>query len=199
MLKVAHMLTVAVGSQNPVKVDAVRSVMGRLIGKVKVTPVKVDPKVPSQPIGVEQTLRGAINRASLALEKTGADLGVGIEAGLIEFPQTKTGYMDFQYCAITDREGWTTLGCGPGFEYPPHVIQAVFTRKIEVGVAMMELTGIKDLGRKQGAIGYLTHGVIPRKKLTEISVIMAMIPRINKQLYTTTNTPLTKKATQKKT
>ncbi|MBS7248746.1 MAG: inosine/xanthosine triphosphatase [Candidatus Jordarchaeales archaeon] len=177
------MLVVAVGSENPVKVDAVKRVMHKLMGSIKVIPVKVDPGIPKQPIGIEQTLEGAINRAKNALNQTNANLGVGIEAGLISVPSTKTGYMDFQYCAIIDREGWLTVGCGPGFEYPPQVITRVLEEKLEVGEAMSRMTGIENLGRKQGAIGYLTHGIMNRRRLTEISVLMAMIPRINRQLY----------------
>lgn len=177
------MVTVAVGSENPVKVGAVKRVMRKLIGHVKVVPVKVDPGVPRQPVGAEETIKGAINRAREALTRTGADLGVGIEAGLVKVPATMTGYMDFQYCAIIDKDGWITIGCGPGFEYPPRVVAMVLGEKMEVGEVMSQLTGIENLGRKQGAIGYLTHGMINRRRLTEISVIMAMIPRINRELY----------------
>lgn len=177
------MLVVAVGSENPVKVDAVKRVMSRLIGAVSVVSVGVDPGIPRQPIGVEQTLRGAINRAKGALSRADAELGVGIEAGLISVSATRTGYMDFQYCAIIDRDGWLTVGCGPGFEYPPQVMKAVLEEGLEVGEAMSRITRIENLGRKQGAIGYLTHGIMNRRKLTEISVLMAMIPRINRQLY----------------
>ncbi len=177
------MLVVAVGSENPVKVSAVKHVMYRLIGSVSVIPVKVDPGIPKQPLGVEQTLEGAINRAKKAISQTDASLGVGIEAGLISVPFTRTGYMDLQYCAIVDREGELTIGCGPGFEYPPQVIAHVLEEKLEVGEVMSKIAGIENLGRKQGAIGYLTHDIMSRKRLTEISVLMAMIPRINRQLY----------------
>ncbi len=174
---------IAVGSENPVKVDAVRRVMKKLVGRVKVVSVKVDPMIPRQPIDVEQTLKGAINRATAALRQTEATLGVGIEAGLIRVPATRTGYMDVQYCAIIDKEEWLTIGCGPGFEYPPSVIRSVLEKGIEVGEVMSRIAGIENIGRKQGAIGYLTHGIMDRRRLTEIAVIMAMIPRINRELY----------------
>ncbi|MEX2723038.1 MAG: inosine/xanthosine triphosphatase [Candidatus Freyarchaeota archaeon] len=176
---------IAVGSENPVKIAAVKNVMQKLLGDVKICGVKVSSGTPPQPLGLKQTLEGAINRAQKALAKVdGAILGVGIEAGLIDIRLNgELHYLDFQYCVILDKEGRRTFGAGPGFEYPPIVNQKVIKQNFEVGEVMEEITGIKNLGEKMGAIGYLSHGLIDRTKLTELSVIMAMLPRINTELY----------------
>jgi inosine/xanthosine triphosphatase len=179
------MKIVAVGSENPVKISAVKNVMQKLLGNVKIYGVKVSSGAPPQPVGLSQTLKGAQNRAEKALLKVNnADLGVGIEAGIIDVVLSKeTRYLDFQYCVIVDKEGRKTFGAGPGFEYPPIVTRKVIEENIEVGEVMEKITGIKKLGEKIGAIGYLSHGLINRTKLTEFSVIMAMLPRINTKLY----------------
>ena len=179
------MKVIAVGSENPVKISAVKNVMQKLLNSIKVFGVTVPSGVPPQPVGLDQTLNGALNRATNALLKVdGAELGVGIEAGLIEVKFSgETRYLDFQYCVIVDREGRKTFGAGPGFEYPPLVTEKVIEGKSEVGEDMERITGIKNLGKKKGAIGYLSHGLINRTKLTELSVIMAMLPRINANLY----------------
>jgi len=176
-------LSVAVGSLNPVKVNAVARAFKLFFGEVKVLPVKVDSGVPPQPIGLQEIVDGAINRARRAQAATGADYGVGIEAGLIEFPGTLTGYIDLQVCAIVDREGRITIGHGPGFEYPPAVVREVLEAGHEVGEVMERLTGIRDIKRRMGAIGYLSKGVIDRTRLCELAVLMALIPRINPELY----------------
>ncbi len=59
------------------------------------------------------------------MEKGGADLGVGIEAGIYEFLGTLTGYLDVQVCAIASPNGLVILGHGPGFEYPPLLIRRI--------------------------------------------------------------------------
>lgn len=179
------MKIIAVGSENPVKISAVKNVMQKLLGDLKIHGVRVSSGAPPQPMGLGQTLEGALNRATNALlEVDNADLGVGIEAGLIEIVLgEEMHYLDFQYCVIVDREGRITFGAGPGFEYPPIVNQKVIKEKLEVGEVMEEITGIEKLGEKMGAIGYLSHGLIDRTKLTEFSVIMAMLPRINTKLY----------------
>lgn len=179
------MKIIAVGSENPVKISAVKNVMQKLLGKVKICGVKVSSDTPPQPIGLSQTLKGALNRAEKALQKiTDAELGVGIEAGIIDTVlNNKTHYLDFQYCVIVDKKGTKTFGAGPGFEYPPIVTQKVTQENREVGEIMEKITGIKNLGKKMGAIGYLSHGLMNRTKLTELAVLMAMLPRINIKLY----------------
>ena len=170
-------MRVAVGSLNPVKVNAVRNVFGRFYENVEVEPRKVATGVPAQPFGSD-TVKGAIARAKRAFKGGNCNYGVGIEAGLSDVE----GYiLDVQFCAIYDLET-TTLGCGSGFQYPPAVIAEVLAGR-EVGDVMSELAGIEGLGKKMGAIGYLSHGALDRTQLTEQSVLMALIPRLNPKLY----------------
>lgn len=176
-------MRIAVGSTNPTKVKAVENVMRRIYGDVEVIGVEVDTCVPDQPIGIEEIARGAINRAKSALEKANADLGVGIEAGIYPFPGTLTGYLDVQVCAVASPDGVITVGHGPGFEYPPVVIEKVLNEGVEVGIAMGELVDDPELKKKIGAIGVLSKGLLPRTELNEIAVLMAMIPRLNRELY----------------
>jgi inosine/xanthosine triphosphatase len=175
-------LRVVVGSANPVKVKAVRSVFGRCFPRRKpvIRGAKVSSSVASEPFG-NDVINGAIQRARNALEHGGAHLGVGIEAGLF-WCEHLQDYIDVQYCAIVDRGERVTLGHGPGFQYPPSIISRVKGGKT-VGQAMEEISGIHGIGRKQGVVGYLSKGIIVRKRLTETAVVTAMLPRLNPRLY----------------
>ncbi|WP_297489673.1 DUF84 family protein [Thermococcus sp.] len=93
--------------------------MGLVYPDTEVFGADIESVVPDQPVGMEETIRGVINRAKQALEKGKADIGVGIGAGVYPVPASLTGYFDIQFCAILDRERWITIGHGPGFEYPP--------------------------------------------------------------------------------
>ncbi len=177
-------LIVAVGTSNPVKVHAVRNVFSQFFPGVEVVMKEVASVVPPQPMGLDEIVRGAIGRAKGALNKEGsAEMGVGIEAGIIEVPHSISGWMDQQYAAIVDRSGKVTIGGGPAFEYPPAVIKQVISRRCEVGIVMEAITGIEGLGRKQGAIGYFSKGAMDRVRLSELAVLMAMIPRLNWGVY----------------
>lgn len=141
---------------------------------------RVDSGVPDQPIGLEVTIQGAINRAINAFSKE-FDLSVGIESGLLEVPHSITGYLDVQWCAIYDGEK-ITLGVSAGFEYPPLVIEEVLKGK-EVGDVMDQITGVDNLGEKKGAVNHLSRGLLDRTGNTEQCVLMAMIPRLNEEVY----------------
>jgi inosine/xanthosine triphosphatase len=108
-------------------------------------------------------------------------LSVGIESGLLKTPQTITGYIDLQWCAVFDGEK-NSLGVSAGFEYPPLVMKEVLKGR-EVGDIMDEFTGINNLGEKMGAVSYLSQGMLNRRVNTEQCVLMAMIPRMNNELY----------------
>lgn len=176
-------MRIAVGSSNPVKVKAVERAFLRFF-QVSVVMVPVSTAVPPQPVGIDVTIKGAIARARNALAASeGAELGVGIEAGLIQVPGTISGYMDQQFAAIADRNGRVTLGGGPSFEYPRSIVSRVLAEGIEIGTAMDQLTGVHELGQKQGAIGYFSKGHLDRTALSEQAVLMALLPRVNQGLY----------------
>ncbi|TLZ87024.1 MAG: DUF84 family protein, partial [Methanobacteriota archaeon] len=86
-------LRVRVGTDNPVKVRAVRRVMAGLSLRARVQGVRVRTDVPEQPFG-DEALTGAVNRAKAAIG-TG-DFGMGIEAGLVWSPMI-SDYFDVQY------------------------------------------------------------------------------------------------------
>jgi len=185
-------IRVAVGSTNKVKVDAVRNIFTQAFGLVEIVSVEPSNEIGKQPLE-EGTIQGSMQRAKSAIEKTRADFGVGIEAGLF-FNELLQKYLDIQYCSIVDSSGKVTVGHGPGFEYPPEVIKAVLAGGT-VGDTMSRITEIESIGHKMGSIGYLSDGMIDRTSLTEIAVLMALIPRIRKELYETDSQTCSSSAT----
>ena len=171
-------MRVVVGSTNPTKVEGVRRAFETFFKDVEVISRGVSSGVSSQPID-DEVIEGAINRALNAYGN--CDFSVGVEAGLFKKSGTITGYVDFQVAVIYDG-GKFSIGFGPGFEFPPFVVERAL-RGVEVGVVMGEVTGVRDVGRRTGAIYYLTKGAISRVDLTRIAVIMALIPWLNSKLY----------------
>ena len=160
------------GSKNPVKIEATRRAFSRFF-KVNVTETEVDSGVSSQPVGFEETMKGAENRARKA--KIWGDFGVGIEAGLIPIEGSKRLYFDIQITAIYDGN-FMTYGMGPGFVHPPSVVKAVQEGRDD-------LSGVESIGEKLGAIGFLTDGKVTRVEISEMSILMALVPRIKSNLY----------------
>lgn len=174
-------LRIAVGSENPVKVEAVRMAAQRLFGEADVRGFAVVSGVPEQPFE-QETWEGARTRARLAAQRwPEADYGVGVEAGLFETPAAGAP-MDVQACVVVDRAGRLSYGQGPGFAYPGHLVARLRNGET-VGDVMREVSGVDGIGQKEGAVGFLSRGHMTRAQLTEPAVVMAFLPRLRPDLY----------------
>ncbi|HUR68408.1 MAG TPA: inosine/xanthosine triphosphatase [Candidatus Thermoplasmatota archaeon] len=172
---------IAVGSDNPVKLEAVKMAAMRLFGEADVRGFSVDPGVPAQPFE-DATWEGARRRARLALARwPEADFGVGIEAGLFEV-EAAGGVMDVQACAVVDVAGRLTYGQGPGFSYPPDVVEKLRAGRT-VGEVLSDISGVEEIGKREGAVGWLSRGHVTRTQLTEPAVLMAFLPRLRSEMY----------------
>ncbi|MFA5862125.1 MAG: inosine/xanthosine triphosphatase [Candidatus Thermoplasmatota archaeon] len=172
---------IALGSDNPVKLEATRRAVTRLYGAAEVRGFAVDSNVAHQPFE-EATWQGATTRARAALAAwPDADFGVGVEAGLFDITALGVTF-DVQACVVIDRAGRTTHGQGPGFYYPESVA-AELRKGRSVGDVVSQISGIPDIGKKTGAVGWLSRGHFTRTALTEPSVLMAFLPRLRPELY----------------
>lgn len=90
IVPVVAMVLVAVGSSNPVKLEAARLAFRAAFGEVEVMGYDVPSSVPAQPYGDVQTRQGALHRAVAALaahqlaNERAAAFGVGMEGGVEE-------------------------------------------------------------------------------------------------------------------
>jgi inosine/xanthosine triphosphatase len=165
---------IMVGSMNPVKLGAIREVMAARFPEAEFQPVAISSEVSDQPVGLEETLRGAKNRAKNAF--TDCFLSVALESGLVEVPGSSTGYMNLTACAIFDgREMY--VGLGPAFELPPDVTRLVVEEGLELDPAVRQagLTDNERIGYAQGIIGILSGGRVTRMDYSRPAVSMALV------------------------
>lgn len=173
------MRRVAVGSSNPVKVAAVRAVLARAAPETEVVSVEVASGVPDQPWGDEETIRGATARARAALTVADADLGIGIEGGVVETPE---GVRTCAWAAIAGRDGRIHVGGSLAMPLPPAVATLV-RAGTELGHAMDVVSGGKDTKRGAGAVGILTGGLVDRRGAYEVIVTYALAPWIAAEFW----------------
>ncbi|AMD93344.1 inosine/xanthosine triphosphatase [Desulfomicrobium orale] len=168
-------MRINVGSKNPVKLAAIRDVMEARFPGADFAPVAVDSGVPDQPVGLEQTLGGAMNRARAAFALS-CDLAVALESGLVPVPLTRTGYMNLTACAIFNGEEMF-LGLGPAFELPDEVSRLVVKEGMELDPAVRRagLTEDPRIGYGQGIIGILSRGRVTRADYSRPAVSMALV------------------------
>jgi inosine/xanthosine triphosphatase len=167
------MRSVAVGSTNPVKIAAVRAVITRVAPEAATNGIAVPSGVSEQPFGDDETIRGARARAWAARARLDADLGVGIEGGVVE--ESDGGMRTCAWAVVVARDGRVATGGSLAVPLPPAVADAI-RHGAELGHAMDLVTGLHDTKRGQGAVGILTSGLIDRQRAYESLVTYALAP-----------------------
>ncbi len=170
---------VVVGSANPVKLAAARAVLAWAAPAASVESIPVPSGVPDQPFGDEEAIAGARTRARSAREAADADLGVGLEGGVVDGPQ---GMRSNAWCVVVHRDGREGVGGSLAMPLPDAVARMV-RDGMELGHAMDAL--VAEVGTKhgKGAVGVLTAGRIDRQAAYEVLVTYAMAPYVTPELY----------------
>ena len=170
---------VVVGSTNPVKINAVASVVQRVWPGAHITGVAVESGVSVQPRSDDEAVAGATNRARAALALHPADLGVGLEGNTVE---TAFGMFSTGWAAVVDPHGLQGIGSSGRFPLPP-IITTRVRQGYELGPLIDELTGGVNTKQGQGAVGVLSQGRMLRQQALEMAVLYALAPFLH-PLYT---------------
>jgi inosine/xanthosine triphosphatase len=170
---------VAVGSTNPAKVAAVRTAMSRLAPEAAVVALDVASGVRAQPWGEAETKSGAAERARASLARADADLGIGLEGGVIE---DGAGFELVSWVAVVDAAGRVGFASGLRFTLPAHVGDRLRSGA-ELGDVMDELFRTSESKKTTGAVGLLTEGFVSRSDAFADLVAMACAPFLFAELY----------------
>ena len=179
-------MKIGVGSTNEVKLNAVRDTLllyPDIFPEPEIVSVDVEVEEFGHPKNIEQTTKGAVDRAKESY--VGNNYGFGLESGLVEMPYSKTGFLEIQICAIYDGHDMY-IGSAPGFEWPPAVAKLIASGKADGSKAFKD-AGLTDQDRlgsvKGGIIGVLTKGRLTREDQAKHSIIMALIQIENPEMY----------------
>jgi len=155
----ASMIKIAVGSTNPIKIQAVRNALSN--GSMQLISCSASSNVRPQPLSDDETLQGAINRARHSLVQTDSFLAIGLEAGVV-FLHDEV-YL-CHWAALVDRDHKTYSTNGPLILLPKDYTQDLVKGK-NLDEIMHERTGIENLGSKQGAVGFFTNNNLDREQM----------------------------------
>ncbi|MGB9718229.1 MAG: inosine/xanthosine triphosphatase [Thermoproteota archaeon] len=170
---------IAIGSKNPVKVKAVENVMRKIYSDVEIISLDVLADVSHTPLSDEECMKGALKRAKDAIELAKADLGIGMEGGIVK---RLDRYFLTGWCIVVDKSGELAVGHGGGIELPKKIVEKVLGGE-ELGDVMDNILGIKETKRKMGAVGILTNGMVDRQEAWEKTLIYAMARKLKPELY----------------
>ncbi|HET8567749.1 MAG TPA: inosine/xanthosine triphosphatase [Candidatus Limnocylindria bacterium] len=169
---------IAVGSANPAKVAAARTALARIAPAADVVTVEVAGGVPLQPVGDAETRAGALERARRAIRAADADLGIGLEGGVVH-DADRTWLVS--WAAVVDREGRVGEA---GARMPlPAATRTRLLAGEELGPIIDDLFGVVEAKTQSGAIGLLTRGAVTRTEAFAQLIGMALAPHLHPGLY----------------
>jgi len=179
---------VRVGSTNPPKLEGVRAALTAFSRDVTIEGIEVESGVPDQPLGFEEIVEGARNRAERARRGGECDLGVGYEDGLVAIPGPVESWLNIGCAAVSDGVR-VSLGLSPGFSYPPACSQRAVAERRPIG-ALFDRFWRQHRGSSSasaqlsiGNIGELTRGALTRAEYTRHAVVCALAPLLHPDLY----------------
>lgn len=176
-------MKIAVGSKNPVKVEAVRLAFTAVWPEKEweVVGIDVDSEVSNQPMSIGESITGARNRAKKALKALDADFGVGIEGGIY-----KAGgvYLDGGWMVIFDRQMRESIGASVQIPTPPAMMKLINEGK-ELGEACDIIFKKKNTKQSSGHFGLMTNDLITRTDGYKDGLIMALSRFVHPHLFET--------------
>ena len=196
---VRSLARVLVGSGNAAKIQAVRDGLAAFVPRLEVDGVEVESGVADQPVGFDEILLGARNRARAAFAVGGCDLAAGIEDGLVTLPDVDdiagptAATLNLGCAWLTDgrRE---SFGLSSGFGYPDACAQRALRERAPIGEVFDELWRAREpdalaagpSGAGVGNIGRLTLGVLTRAEYGRHAVVCAFVRYLHPDLYSAT-------------
>ena len=169
-----------VGSLNPIKLEALRAGVTQMFAAADVRAMAAPSGVSAQPVGDEEMIAGAAQRAQYVLQALpDTDYGVGLEGGVLEL---KEGMFACAWCVVAHRSGDVGLASTGRFLLPPRVAELV-RGGMELGHADGVVFGRANSKQAEGAVGILTHGRLNRAQFYTPAVLLALVRFVNVEHY----------------
>jgi inosine/xanthosine triphosphatase len=173
------MNSIAVGSKNPVKLEAVTEAVKEIWPNCAVVAANVTSNVSHTPMSEDEAIRGATNRAKAAIKDLDTELGIGLEGYVME---NKYGIFVSGWVVAIDKKGTLSLGnCGSVLL--PEKVATEVKKGRELSPVMDEFKNQKETGKNQGVWGVLTNNLVPKHTGFERGVVFALSKFINPENY----------------
>jgi len=176
----SNTLTVIVGSQNPIKINAAKTAIATMYPESDLycRGIHAPSLVADQPMTEEETRIGAINRIAYCKKHTQADFYIAIEGGVEYF---EYGPATFAYVVIATNQK-QSIGRSSNLPLPVVVYQSLQQGE-ELGDVMDRLFNTNNIKQKGGAIALLTNNKVTRESDYIQALLLALAPFINQTLF----------------
>lgn len=171
-------MKIVLGTTSDLKIRAAKEAFKILGINPEIITVKSESGVANQPFGLDQILTGAKNRAKNALQLHLADLGIGIENGIIKIDQINK-WMETLAVAVIDGDGKESFALGSAYPLPDWVVKKIHNENSELGHVIQKLDPKLD----KDPINYFSDGKIKREDTITQAIVFAMLEIVNGNQY----------------
>jgi len=178
---------ILITSKNPIKILAAQHAFSCFYDNVSVVCLDIEDtlELNSQPVSERETYECSVRRVEYTRLnhpfKTDIDYYVGIEGGIALTLQGNPRII--VYSTIGDHSVTNTV---KGCEIPlpsQWYNELENNSQLELGDLVTRVSGVSNIKQKEGAVGFLTNGIVKRYDILKQSVIMALIPFLHPTLY----------------
>lgn len=173
---------VAVGSKNPVKIEAVRMAFTDVWPDIEweVMDSDVTSGVSDQPMSDKESIKGATQRAKRSRKLLDADFGVGLEGGLQKHGKE---YVDSGWIVVVAKDGKVGIGSSVRMHTPHKMMKMVIEEGKELGEVCDIVFKRQNTKQAEGQFGLMTKNLITRTEGYRQGVISALVRFIHPDLY----------------
>jgi inosine/xanthosine triphosphatase len=174
-------MKVAIGSKNPVKIQAVKEAFEKVWPDQSFHFEGVDIKstVSDQPMSDDETILGATYRADYALTKLQAEYGVGLEGGMTEVQGV---WFTTAWIVVINKKGEKGIGSTIHIQMPDSVMKHIHNG-MELGHVDDLIFGQTNSKQGDGHFGLRTDNIITRKDGYRDGVIIALSRFLHPEIF----------------
>ena len=160
-------MIIGIGTTNKAKIAAVQTGVSELLnGELKFEAYKTESGVSDQPFSDEETIQGAINRAASVIEMANANIGIGLEGGVV---QTEFGMFLCNWGALAEKGKEPIIAGGARILLPETVSERLLHGE-ELGPVMDDYCQKEGIRHHEGAMGIFTNGAVNRDEMFQHTV-----------------------------
>ncbi|MBS8122221.1 DUF84 family protein [Candidatus Vampirococcus lugosii] len=177
-------MIIAIGTTREPKINGIKEgiketpYLSNIFNEIFFITEKISSDISDMPLSIEETMKGAKNRAN-NLQKKGikADYYIGIEGGTSDFLGKK--YI-FGIVFVLNNDGEGHFGFSPMMEVPKLIENELYIKGKELGDIMGDLSGSLNIRSKNGSMGAWSDNMFTRKDEFSIAFKAAIAPFYNK-------------------
>lgn len=167
-------MKIVVGSTSAHKLNAVKQACAQIGLKTVISGVKTSSGQNEQPVGLDETLKGAVTRAKSAKTQHPDSIAIGIESGIFHGSGKTPTTLDIAVVVMLSPDGRRIVTTSPGIEFPEkyvHIAKERGFKTTTVGSVIAEKRG----GDTTDPHFTLSNGRISRKKTLIDGITTALL------------------------